>query len=62
MPNEQFFQLYHGDDYVCFVLNQHAELDFYNGSSLKQQTVSKHVTLLGHIILILRQPVFALTP
>ena len=39
-------QLYHGenklllqwdDDEVCFVLDQHAELEFYSASSLKQQ-------------------------
>ena len=40
------FKLYHSknkltvnemiDDEVCFVLDQHAELDFYNASSLKQ--------------------------
>ena len=26
------------DDEVCFVLDQHAELDFYSASSLKQQS------------------------
>jgi hypothetical protein len=26
------------DDEVCFVLNQHAELDFHSASSLKQQS------------------------
>ena len=49
------------DDEVCFVLDQHAELDFYSASSLKQQTAGKHVTPLGHIILIPSQPVFALS-
>ena len=44
--NSAFFQLYHGenklivqwndDDEVRFVLDQHAELDFYSASSLKQ--------------------------
>jgi len=47
---------------VRFVLDQHAELDFYSASSLKQQSAGKHVTLLGHIILIPIQPVFALSP
>jgi hypothetical protein len=42
---------------VRFVLDQHAELDFYSVRSLKQ-----HVAPLGHIILILSQPVFALSP
>ena len=52
------------DDEVCFVLDQHAdhELDFYSASSLKQQSAGRHVAPLGHIILILSQPVFALSP
>ena len=50
------FQLYYGknklifnemnhddDDEVCFVLDQHAELDFYSASSLKQQSAGRHV-------------------
>jgi hypothetical protein len=45
------------DDEVPFVLDQHAELDFYSASS--QQSAGRHVAPLGHIILILRQPVFA---
>ena len=65
------FQLYHmartsyiqwNDDDVRFVLDQHAEFDFYSASSLKQQSASRHVAPLGHIILIPSQPVFALTP
>ena len=67
-PNEQV-QPYHGknkvhfddDDDVHFVLDQHAELDFYSASSLKQQSAGRHVALLGHIILIPRQAVFTLT-
>ena len=47
---------------VRFVLDQHALLDFYRASSLKQQSADRHVTLLGHIILIPSQPVFALSP
>jgi hypothetical protein len=46
---------------VTFVLDQHAEFDFYSASSLKQSVV-KHVAPLGHIILIPNQPVFALSP
>jgi len=51
-PIQQFFQLYHGenklifqwdDDEVRFVLDQHAELDFYSASSLKQQSADRHV-------------------
>jgi hypothetical protein len=54
-------QLYHGenklilqwdDDEVRFVLDQHAELDFYSVSSLKQPSTGRHVAPLGHIILI----------
>jgi hypothetical protein len=50
------------DDEVRFVLDQHAELDFNSSSSLKQQSAGRHVTSLGHIILIPSQPVFAFTP
>ena len=44
------------------MLDQHAELDFYSASSLKQQSADSHVAPLGHIILIPSQPVFALSP
>jgi hypothetical protein len=44
------------------MMDQHAELDFYSAISLKQQYTGWHVVPLGHIILIHRQPVFALTP
>jgi hypothetical protein len=37
-------------------------LDFYNASSLKQQSAYRHVSSLGHIILIPSQPVFGLSP
>jgi len=37
-------------------------LEFYSASSLKQQSTGRHVAPLGHIILIPRQPVFALSP
>jgi hypothetical protein len=50
------------DDEVRFVLDQHAELDFYSASSLKQLSAGWHVAPLGHIILIQSQPVFALSP
>jgi hypothetical protein len=50
------------DDEVHFVLDQHAELDFYEAISLKQESTGKHVTPLWHIILIQSQPVFALSP
>jgi hypothetical protein len=35
---------------------------FFSDSSLKQQSADKHVAPLWHIILILSQPVFALSP
>ena len=47
---------------VHFVLDQHAELDFYSANSLKQQSADRHVTPLGHIIPIPSQQVFALSP
>ena len=50
------------DDEVRFVLDQHAYLDFYSASSLKQQSADKHVAPLRHIILIPSQSVFALSP
>ena len=40
---------FNGD--VCFILDQHALLNFYRASSLKQQFICRHVTPLGHIIL-----------
>ena len=45
------------DDEVHFVLDQHAELNFYSASSLKQQFADRHVAPLRHIILIPSQPV-----
>ena len=50
------------NDEIRFALDQHAELDIYSASALKQQSAGKHVVPLGHIILILSQPVFALSP
>jgi hypothetical protein len=47
------------DDEVRFVLDQHAELDFYSASSLKQQSADRDVAPLEHIILIPSKPVFA---
>jgi hypothetical protein len=45
---------------VSFVLDQHAELDFYSAISLKQQSTNRHVAPLGHIILIPSQSDFSL--
>jgi hypothetical protein len=60
MARTCYFQ-WHDDD-VRFVLDQHAEFDFHFASSLKQQSVGRHVAPLGHIILIPSQPVFGLSP
>ena len=66
--NSAIFQLYHGENKliyneVHFVLDQHAQLDFYSAhaSSLKQQPTGRHVAPLWHINLISSQPVFALS-
>jgi hypothetical protein len=51
------------DDYdVLFVLYQHSYFDFYSVSPEKQQSTGRHVGPLWHIILILNQLVFDLTP
>ena len=60
MARTSYFQWNDGD--VRFVLDQHAELDLFSASTLKQQSAGRHIAPLGHIILIPSQPVFALTP
>jgi len=68
MPNEQLFSYIMGENVtfrsddvdVHYVLDQHALLDFYSASSLKQLSVVRHVPTFGHIILIhTNQPVLA---
>jgi len=59
---EQVNFQYYDDGEVRFVLDQHAELDFYSASSLKQQSSGRHIAPPGHIILIPSYPVFALSP
>jgi hypothetical protein len=49
------------DDKASFIIDQHAELDLYSASSLKKQSVDRHVAPPGHIIMIPSQPVFALS-
>ena len=49
-------------DEARFVPDQHAELDIYSASSLKQQSAGRHIAPLWHIILNPSQPVFALSP
>ena len=67
MPNEKFFSYMmtrmsyiQWDDDIRYVLDQHAWMDFYSNSSLKQQSAGRHVASLGHIILIPIQPVLLL--
>ena len=40
------------DNDARFVQDQHVKLNFYSTSSLKQQSATRHVASLGHIILI----------
>jgi hypothetical protein len=61
MESTSSFQL-DDDNEIRFVLDQHAELDFYSANSLKQHSTGRHVAPLGHIILIPSQPAFALFP
>jgi hypothetical protein len=44
------------------MLNQHAEINVYNVSSLKQQYADRYVAPLTHIILIRSQPGVAISP
>jgi hypothetical protein len=48
------------EDDVSFVLDQQAELDLYSASSLKQQSVYRHVAPFSYIILIQSQLVLLL--
>jgi hypothetical protein len=58
MPSEQMFSYvmsyirWDDDDDVRLVLDQHAQLNFYSASSLKQQSEGRHVASLEHIMLI----------
>ena len=47
---------------ALYLTNTLSKLDFYSASSLKQQSESRHVAALGHIILIQMQSFFLLTP
>jgi hypothetical protein len=69
--NSEIFNLCHGennvnfqwdDNEICFVPDQHAQLDFHSASPLKHQSADRHVAPLGHIIQIPSLPVFALSP
>ena len=51
--------IFHYDEEIRFVLDNHAELDVYSANSPKQQSEDMHVAPLGHIIMIPSQPVFA---
>ena len=50
------------DDVRLVLQTKHIWLDFYISSWLKQQSAGRHAAPLRHIILILSQPVFVLTP
>ena len=60
--NEQFFSYIMARTSVRFVLDQHADFEFYSTSSMKQPFAGRHVAPRGHVILIQSQPVFALSP
>ena len=61
--NSAIFSYCHwNDDEVLFILDQHALLDMYSASLLKQQSADRHVAPSGHITLIPNQTVFALSP
>jgi hypothetical protein len=49
MTRTSYFQW---NDDVRFALDQHAELEFYSATRLKQQSADTDGTPLGHIILI----------
>ena len=44
------------DDDSHFVLDPHADMDFYSASSLKQQSTGRHVAPLGHNYFDFEQP------
>jgi hypothetical protein len=60
-PHSAIFQLYHGDNKLIFIemmmMSALYALDFNSASSLKQQSMGRHVVPLRHIILIPSQPV-----
>ena len=64
--NSAFFQLYHCEEMMMrsalYWTNTLSWIFFYSVSSLKQQSTYRHVSPLAHIILIPRQPDFALSP
>ena len=60
MIRTSYFQW--SDEEVRFVLELHGDLNLYSDSSLKQQSVGRHVAPFEHTILILSQPFVALTP
>jgi hypothetical protein len=62
--NSAIFQLYHGENklifnemMVRFVLDQHAELDIYSASSLKQQSNQSLLFLLNTACLAEKQQI-----
>jgi len=63
-PSDICFSYINGvnKDDVRFVLDQILAIDFSSSSSLKQESAGRHITTLEHVIPILSQPVFVLTP
>jgi hypothetical protein len=51
IPWQELVTFLWDEDNVHFVPNQHASFDFYSASSLKQQSVSRHVAPSKHLIL-----------
>ena len=65
--NSAIFQLYHGENKLILnemvmvsLCTRPTRCDIYSASSLKQQSVGRHVAPLWHSCLIPNQPVFAL--
>jgi hypothetical protein len=50
------------DEDICFVLDQHAKLDFYSASYLKQQSADRHDAPLELFIPIPSQLFLTFTP
>jgi hypothetical protein len=48
------------NDIRFILLDEHTELNLCSAKSLKQHSSGRHVAQLGHFILVLSQPVFAL--
>jgi hypothetical protein len=47
----KYFLIWWVHNNACFLLDQHAKLDFYSDSSLKQESMGRHAAPIRHIIL-----------